>query len=556
MLSDVDHIKDATDIVQLISQSVDLKKRGASYKGLCPFHTEKTPSFTVSATKQTYHCFGCGAHGDALQWLMETEGKDFLGALRQLAGDAGIQLPERSSERHPLRETQKQIYSLNKAAGDQYVQALHAQQGAIARRYLNERGVTEQSISAFSLGWADAELPTDIGRTEALLHAGLVSQNENGSGTRPFFYKRLMFPIRDRRGDVIGFGGRTLRDIQPKYLNTGVTEVFDKSWTLYGVFEAQASIRRLNHVVVVEGYLDTILMHQNGFTQTVATCGTAITDQHLRMLLSMADRITFALDGDRAGKSATRRAIEKLLPLIEDRHCVDFARLPPGDDPDSFVRTNGAAAMQTLLSTARPLSAVIMHWFTPPPSTSLEEKVHLARTAEEFLGPFGHAPKMRELLIHEISSRIGLTISPHPPKERRSGSSLAERPSGVPLEKPVSEKPLVQTQESPIVLQRVVYPVLRMLIAFPRCKSVMPPELRSIPFIASAIEVIDQSPNADPAHWAARKDVPVLRALNDLFLSAIQRRDMTSPEHADVDVQRVFETATRTLQRLRPGIGA
>lgn len=541
---DIDRIKETSDIVRLVERRVRLKKSGQNYLGLCPFHEEKTPSFTVSAEKQFYHCFGCGAHGDVFTWLMQTEGLSFIDAVRQLAGEAGIVIPERSPGYQAVRESQAEIYAVNELARAYFSQLLAS--SPAARRYLDERGLSAESIRKFSLGWSGESIPGDA---SVLLRAGLLCQRPESSDTRPFFFQRVMFPIRDQRGRVAGFGGRTLRAIQPKYLNTAETSVFNKGHILYGLYESQTLIRKLNHVIVVEGYLDTVLMHQYGFENTVATCGTAMTEYGLKYLLSMANRLTFAFDGDKAGRSAARRVIEKIMPMMSDYHRIEFVFLPAGDDPDSFLRKHGREEMQKRLELARPLSDIIVRWFTPVETATLEEKAQMAQSAQTFLAALG-AQKLKELLANTISTHLGVKIvlasNAAPTQNKRIVQTDKNRKAALPS--PSGE---AQKQEDALLVRRhVIYPVLRTLMAFPGCWDELTPRLRDVPLIKSAIEYLENV-GINPDSQALRSPrTRIEKTLAMLYPSAMQRREITRPENAAADARHVFANAEKILLRL------
>lgn len=360
------------DIVDVVGSRVQLKKAGANLLGLCPFHSEKSPSFTVSPTKQFYHCFGCGKHGSAIGFLMEYAGLGFVDAVKDLAQNAGMAVPEREDGLSPEHRAEQQAKSL--ALSDVMTQAyqfyrgqLRHSQAAIA--YLKKRGLTGEIAAKFGLGYAPDNwdgLRTAFSNYEAdgLVEAGMViSKSDEGerNGRRyDRFRDRIMFPIRNSRGQVIGFGGRIIEQGEPKYLNSPETPLFQKGSELYGLFEARQAIREAGYVLVVEGYMDVVALAQLGYPQAVATLGTACTPIQVQKLMRQTDLVIFAFDGDAAGRRAARRALDASLPQVSDNKSVKFLFLPSNHDPDSYIREMGAEAFEQLLRQAMPLSEFLL----------------------------------------------------------------------------------------------------------------------------------------------------------------------------------------------------
>ena len=348
------------DLVDVIGRYVPLKRAGQNYLGLCPFHGEKTPSFTVSPSKQFFHCFGCGAHGTAIGFLMEHRGLGFVDAVRELAQQVGLAVPESSAGMAQAGSRLRALTDLLLRAAEFYRQQLKA--SAVAIDYLKGRGLTGATAARFALGYSPPEWTPLAALFERyddpqLVEAGLVIEAEGKRYDR--FRGRVMFPIRNRRGAVLGFGARSLDGNEPKYLNSPETPVYRKGRELYGLFEAQEAIRRRRRVIVCEGYLDVIQLAQAGFDETVAALGTAVTTHHVAELLRLSSHVVFAFDGDAAGRKAARRALEAALPALGDTTRIDFVLLPEGEDPDSLVRAHGAAAFEAELARALPLS----RWF-------------------------------------------------------------------------------------------------------------------------------------------------------------------------------------------------
>jgi len=351
------------DIVEVVDRHVPLKKAGANYQACCPFHSEKSPSFTVSPTKQFYHCFGCGAHGTAIGFLMEHAGKTFPEAVEELARDAGLAVPreERPGDAQ-RREEAGDLSAVLLTAAKYYRAALRDAPQAID--YLKGRGLTGAIAGRFGVGYApDAWQPLSGHVPDyadaRLEQAGLVVSGEGGK-RYDRFRDRIMFPIHDSRGRVIGFGGRVLGQGEPKYLNSPETAVFSKGRELYGLYLARNAIRDASRVVVVEGYMDVVALAQHGIEYAVATLGTSTTPTHAQKLFRLADSVVFCFDGDAAGRKAAWRALENTLPVLQDGKDARFLFLPDGEDPDDFVRARGRTAFEAALSQATPASEYLL----------------------------------------------------------------------------------------------------------------------------------------------------------------------------------------------------
>ncbi len=340
-----------TDIVQVISQRVPLKKAGRNYVARCPFHDEKTPSFNVSPQKQFYHCFGCGASGDAIRFLQDYDGLSFVDAVEQLAQQAGLKVPYRqlSPQEQARRQQQENLYDLLLRAARFYRHQLRDHpQAERAKAYLRQRGLTPEIAKQYYLGYAppgwdslSAEFTPLEQYEQKLLEAGLRIRREGHQGSYDRFRDRIIFPIRDLRGRVLGFGGRVLGDEKPKYLNSPETPVFHKSQVLYGFYELMQRREKADFLIVTEGYMDVIALAQHGVGNAVATLGTAVTEQHLQLLYRHVNRVVFSFDGDAAGRKAAWKAVELLLPQLSEQQSAQILFLPQGEDPDSLVRSQG-----------------------------------------------------------------------------------------------------------------------------------------------------------------------------------------------------------------------
>jgi DNA primase len=364
------------DIVDVVGRYVQLKKGGANYMGLCPFHNEKSPSFTVSPTKQFYHCFGCGAHGTAIGFLIEYSGMGFIDAVKDLSQSVGMIVPEADDKIPPAQRAaqQQQSQSMTEAlntASDYFRAQLRTAPSAIA--YLKGRGLTGEVAARFGLGyapsgWDNLRSVFNDYESVALVESGLVIDrvDEDGSNKKRYdrFRERIMFPIRNTKGQVIGFGGRVLDGGEPKYLNSPETPLFNKGQELYGLFEARQAIRDAGYVLVTEGYMDVVALAQLGFPQAVATLGTACTSTHIQKLLRQTDNVVFSFDGDKAGRRAARRALDACLPQVSDNKTIRFLFLPQEHDPDSYVREFGGDAFAQEINDAMPLSQFLLREVT------------------------------------------------------------------------------------------------------------------------------------------------------------------------------------------------
>lgn len=350
------------DIVDVVERYLPLKRAGANYTACCPFHSEKTPSFTVSPAKQFYHCFGCGAHGSAIGFAMEYGGLNFVEAVKELAASVGMQVPEDKFEKPRVQsEDGPDLCEILHQAARFYREQLKQSPAAIA--YLKKRGLTGEAAARFGIGfappgWQNLQAVFPDYKAKALLDAGLVVEGEEGR-RYDRFRERIMFPIANQKGMIVGFGGRVLDQGEPKYLNSPETPVFEKGRELYGLYSARQAIRAAGKVVVVEGYMDVVALAQHGVGYGVATLGTATTPFHIQKLLRQSDRVVFCFDADKAGRRAGWRALENSLAQLADGKHVSFLFLPEGEDPDSYIRQSGKEAFEGLLNRALPLSAFL-----------------------------------------------------------------------------------------------------------------------------------------------------------------------------------------------------
>ena len=395
----IDQLLDRVDIVDLIDGFVPLKKAGANYKACCPFHSEKTPSFTVSQDKQFYHCFGCGANGTAITFLMEHNHQEFREAIETLAQQAGMEIPEEATSQNKSSQTKTKdgvdLYQLTQQVSTFYEQQLKLHPHAeTAKIYLKDRGLTGEIAKRFHIGFApDAwdTVMTQFGKDDktiaSLLQAGLLTKNEDKNRVYDKFRNRIMFPIEDYRGRLVGFGGRVMDNGEPKYLNSPETPIFHKGAELYGFYSARGEIRNQNLAIAVEGYMDVIALAQFDINIAVAALGTALTNTHLQRLFRITPNIAICFDGDRAGRQAAWRAMENALPLMEDGRSVKFLFLPQGEDPDSMVRQQGKEHFMSLLNDAIPLTDFLIDSLKSECNLdTLEGRAKLANECKPYIG--------------------------------------------------------------------------------------------------------------------------------------------------------------------------
>jgi DNA primase len=446
----IEELLSRTDVVTVVGRHVELKKAGINYKGLCPFHGEKTPSFSVSPTRQTYHCFGCGVHGNALGFLVEHLGLGFVEAVKELAQEAGLSVPQEDAspeERQAaaqVREQQNTLTQTQEKAAEHYRRQLRQSERAVA--YLKGRGLTGEIAKRFGMGYAPASwngLASVFAHYDdpLLVEAGLVIlQDEQAPDGRRYdrFRDRIMFPIRNVKGETIAFGGRVLDQGEPKYLNSPETPVFVKGRELYGLFEARTALRNKGYALVTEGYMDVVALAQLGFENAVATLGTACTAEHVSKLLRFTEQVVFSFDGDAAGRRAAGRALEASLPHATDTRSFRFLFLPPEHDPDSYIRAFGPQAFEACVQDAVPLSRqLIEHASQDCDLSSAEGRAKMLAQARPLWSALPDGALSRQLLA-ELARLSGLPTDElselwrQAPTSRGRGFSSAAQDAGAP----------------------------------------------------------------------------------------------------------------------------
>jgi len=446
----IDDLLERVDLVEVIDRRMPLRKSGRNYSALCPFHNEKTPSFSVNPDKQFYYCFGCGAGGNAIGFVMDFDRVDFPQAVENLATLAGLEVPREQNEQPAARQQQQRdLYTILDAAARFFREQLRSHpQAQRAVEYLKKRGVTGAIARDFGIGYAPPgwdnllrALGADERDRNLLLEAGMLVSKEDEGKCYDRFRDRIMFPILDTRGRVIAFGGRVLNDEKPKYLNSPETPVFHKGKELYGLFQARRAQRQLSRLIVVEGYMDVVSLAQFGIPYAVATLGTATSTEHLQKVFRHCPEVVFCFDGDRAGRQAARRALEAALPIMEDGRQARFLFLPEGEDPDSLVRSKGTADFERLLgNAAQPLEDYLFESAGEGIDLhSLEGRARLSKQAAPLIGKLPEGV-YKQLMLDALAERTGLS-------SQRLGALIQEQQppaqqSPTPDREPLQRRPL------------------------------------------------------------------------------------------------------------------
>ncbi len=445
----IDEIRDRSDIVEVVSSYLPLKRSGVNHQGLCPFHQEKSPSFNVNSARQIFHCFGCGVGGNVFSFVMRMEGLSFPEAVRRLGEKVGIDVEAEAVSPTEVRrrEERERLLQINEVAGAFYHQVLLEEDSAMsARRYLRQRGYEGETVRTFHLGFApegrgtlEKHLAEKKFSNDDVRQSGLVRPDKQDKGHYELFRNRLLFPIHDLQGRIVAFGGRVLDNSLPKYINSPETAVYHKSQTLYGLYQARDAMRHKGEALVVEGYFDVLALHRAGFAAAVATCGTALTADHARLLKRYADKILLIFDEDAAGRKATFRAMDALLPV---GLAVSVVGMPAGEDPDSLLKAQGEAGFRRCLDAARPVLEVFIEDQLRINDQSVEGR---ARAAEQALERIRRLPGDLErslylqLLADLTSLDLGLL------KSKVSGGSVAQSQTrrsaaqSVPIRRPMAE---------------------------------------------------------------------------------------------------------------------
>lgn len=514
----IDDLIARADIVEVINTRVPLKKKGREYTACCPFHNEKTPSFTVSEAKQFYHCFGCGAHGTAIGFLMEYEHLDFVDAIETLAAEYHVEVPREDTPAgtSPARDDKQPLFDVLEQASQLYQQQLRNSERAIG--YLKQRGLSGEIARRYKLGYAPDgwnflldNMGSNASNIKHLKAAGMLVEKSPGK-RYDRFRDRIMFPILDRRGHTIAFGGRIIDDGEPKYLNSPETPIFHKGYELYGFYEARQTLRNLQRIVVVEGYMDVVALAQNGIEYAVASLGTATTKDQIQKLFRSVHQLIFCYDGDQAGQKAAWRALENTLPILRDGLEARFLFLPDGEDPDSMVRKEGKEAFEKRLEIATPLSEFLFDKLLKEIDTSsMDGKARLAKTAKPLLATIPESV-FRDLMYKRLSELVGI-----------SDEKLQGEPVSAEAEK-VNKQPATRSRGNREVKQNATRDAIALLLQHPELAG----ETNLPDFFASAsiqgfslLYALYQTARDNPAisssalleRWRDKKDFEILQKL-------------------------------------------
>jgi DNA primase len=462
----IDELLSRTDIVEIVESRVTLKKSGQNYSGLCPFHQEKTPSFSVSQAKQFYYCFGCQASGSALKFLMEFDRMDFVSAIEYLAQRAGMTVPDDRRQSSETSRKRKSLYEVLEQSSSFFREQLRSSSSRDrAVDYLKGRGVSGEMARDFALGYAPPgwdnlmnKLAVSNTDRQLLIDAGMLTEHQDEDKTYDRFRNRIMFPIRDLRGRTIAFGGRVLDDEdKPKYMNSPETEVFHKGRELYGLYEASRRNRRLEQLVVVEGYMDVVALAQHGIGYAVATLGTATSTDHIERMFRLVPRIIFCFDGDNAGRNAAWKALRSALPVMKDGCDARFLFVPDGEDPDTLIRREGQAAFEARLEGALGLSEFFFQTLGADLNLeTVEGRAALSKAAVPLIGEI-HEGVFKQLLIQALSSRTGLETD-----QLRRVTGLSDTAG-----RPVQSQAKARTRQKQLQLSRMAEHALVILLRQP-----------------------------------------------------------------------------------------
>jgi len=557
----VREIRERCDIVEVISSYLPLRRSGANYLGLCPFHQEKSPSFNVNAPRQIFHCFGCGVGGNVFTFLMRMEGLAFPEAVKRLGEKVGIaveETPVTPADRQ-RRDQRERLLRINEAACTFYHQMLlEDAAGAPGRRYLRQRGYEADVVRAFRLGYAPEQWEVLTGHLtaqgftgEELRSAGLVREGREGRGDRDLFHNRLLFPILDPEGRVVAFGGRVLGDGTPKYLNSPETPIYHKGRVLYGLYQGRDAIRQAHAVLVVEGYFDLLALHRAGIANAVAVCGTALTGDHARLLKRYAEQAILVFDADQAGRQATFRAMDVLLP---EGLAVSAVTLAAGEDPDSFLATAGAEAFRSCLTGARPVLELFLDEQLQLHGDRVEGR---ARAAEEVLARIRRLPSdlERHLYLKQLAARTGL-----------DEALLQNKGRGAAPLRPVTAATGQAPRRQPDATTRTQTFLLRLMLASDRARSRVKNEGTTVLFASAvhrqvaehllAVEGVDGQLSQELLDGLPDSEAQAL--LSGLMLAESQDSWAVDPERIFADCRRAVASGVQRqrLVELQELVGA
>jgi len=544
----IDDLLTRVDIVDIVDSSVALKKAGRDFKACCPFHDEKTPSFTVSQNKQFYHCFGCGAHGTAISFLMDYSGLDFIEAVEELASRAGVEVPREEGDFSKTRDN-SELYELMELVVRHFCRQLRESPEAHrAVDYLKQRGLSGEITKEFELGFAPPgwdillnALGTSDAAKQRLALIGMILEKDNG-GYYDRFRDRIIFPIRDQRGRAIGFGGRVFDDSLPKYLNSPETPIFHKGRELYGLFQARHQLKDMERMYIVEGYMDVLALAQHGIRNVVASLGTAVTENHLERLFRVCPQIIFCFDGDSAGQKAAWRSMEIALPLLKEGRQIHFMFMPEGEDPDTYVQKHGRKKFEDVNNYV-PLSDYLIEKFKQ--ETQLDSREGMGQLVDGIVPLVGKLPAgaLRELLAKDIARLADMNID--------SLKNLIDQKQ-TPVKKTQAQH-LVSTSQYKKESKSHVADAIRLLLHNPELGMTIEPdalsdiETQGVGFLRELLTLINQQPEISCAgileHW---RDSKYAERLNKL---SIEDSLLTEPEAIKVELFEIIEKIKYDYQK-------
>ncbi len=543
----IDDLINRADIVDVVDSRVALKKRGKEYIACCPFHNEKSPSFTVSQSKQFYHCFGCGAHGTALGFIMEYERLDFVDAVETLAAEYQMDVPrEQGFERQ--QDDKRPLYDVLQQASTRYASELKTSQRAID--YLKQRGLSGEIAKTFQLGYAPdswdfilSQYASNNDLKSACLKAGLTIE-KNPQKQYDRFRDRIMFPIRDRRGRVIGFGGRILDKGEPKYLNSPETPVFHKGEELYGLYEARQAVKDLQRIIIVEGYMDVVALAQHGIPYAVATLGTATSREQVSKLFRIVPEIIFCFDGDAAGKKAAWRALENSLSVLRDGVQARFLFLPEGEDPDTLVRKEGQAAFEQRLAHSTPLSDFLLnHLAEPLDLGAADGRARLSEQAKPLISKIADGV-FKELLLDQLSKMVG--ISSHALQQHIPADAPASSPQAGHSSQPVLKKHQVTMTPTRLAIALLLqYPQLADSCDFP--ETLKHSQLPGLELLLKLYDTIRSTQTHSPSvlmeRWRGSSD--------EAAISKLMQWDIPGAEDSQQQIRLIHDALAKLVQNHR-----
>ncbi len=544
----IDDLLTRVDIVDIVDSSVALKKAGRDFKACCPFHDEKTPSFSVSQNKQFYHCFGCGAHGTAISFLMDYNGLDFIEAVEELASRAGVEVPREQGDFNKTKDN-SELYELMELVVRHFCQQLRESPEAHrAVGYLKHRGLSGKLVKEFELGFAPPgwdillnALGTSDAAKQRLAQIGMTLEKDNG-GYYDRFRDRIIFPIRDQRGRAVGFGGRVFDDSLPKYLNSPETPIFHKGHELYGLFQARHQLKDMKRIYIVEGYMDVLALAQHDIRNVVASLGTAVTDNHLERLFRVCPQIIFCFDGDSAGKKAAWRSMEIALPLLKEGRQIHFMFMPEGEDPDTYVQKHGREKFQDA-SNYVPLSNYLIDKFKQ--ETNLDSREGMGQLVDGIVPLVSKLPAgaLRELLVKDIAKLADMDID--------SLKNLIDQKQ-TPTKKTQAQH-LVSTSQYKKESKNHVADAIRWLLHNPELGMTIEPntlsdiETKGVEFLRELLSLIHQQPEISCAgileHW---RDSKYEERLNKL---SIEDCLLTEPDAIKAEFLEIIEKIKHDHQK-------